>query len=183
MHIFPSWEDYCEDKHHFHIFLSNLRARVNLYSHDEQSLLVLFKEALQQYRCYLRKSHFDGKSINEFPVKSPVLNLEDIEWKNLVMHWSHSQDEEICSKKNSGLRRTTGYRKYAARCFALNKGNAFEEDSVVNFLNCPPISMDKAFIEHVFTNNSEEDISVEQAQSHHLAQLLALQLPSRANLS
>ena len=46
---------------------------------------MLFKEALQQYRCYLRKSHFDGKSINEFPVKSPVLNLEDIEWKNLVM--------------------------------------------------------------------------------------------------
>ena len=46
---------------------------------------MLFKEALQQYRCYLRKSHFDGKSINEFPVKSPMLNLEDIEWKNLVM--------------------------------------------------------------------------------------------------
>ena len=92
---------------------------------------MLFKEALQQYRCYLRKSHFDGKSINEFPVKSPVLNLEDIEWKNLVMHWSRSQDEvlsmkshdnlnfyfshvpyrsflqEICSKKNSGLKRTT----------------------------------------------------------------------------
>ena len=67
--------------------------RVNLDSHDEQSLLVLFKEALQQYRCYLRKSHFDGKSINEFPVKSPVLNLEDIEWRNLVMHWSLSEDE------------------------------------------------------------------------------------------
>ena len=48
-------------------------------SHDEQSLLALFKEALQQYWCYLRKSHFDGKSINEFPVKSHVLNLEDIE--------------------------------------------------------------------------------------------------------
>ena len=56
-------------------------------------MLALFKEALQQYRCYLRKSHFDGKSINEFQVKSPVLNLEDIEWKNLVMHWSCSQDE------------------------------------------------------------------------------------------
>ena len=87
--------------------------------------------------------HFNGKSINEFLVKSPVLNLEDIEWKNLVMHWSRSQDEVlsmkshdnlnfyfsacalriffagICSKKNFGLKRTTGYRKYAARCFAL----------------------------------------------------------------
>ena len=60
--------------------------RVNLDSHDEQSLLLLFKEALLQHRCYVRKSHFDGKSINEFLVKSPVLNLEDIEWKNLVMH-------------------------------------------------------------------------------------------------
>ena len=106
-------------------------------------MLALFKEALQQYRCYLRKSHFDGKSINEFRVKSPVLNLEDIEWKNLVMHWSRSEDEVLsmishdnlnfyfskcalriffarnCSKRNSGLKRTIGYRKYAARCFAL----------------------------------------------------------------
>ena len=56
---------------------------------------MLFKEALQQYRCYLRKSHFDRKSINEFPVKSPMLNLEDIEWKNLVMHWSRSKDEVL----------------------------------------------------------------------------------------
>ena len=56
-------------------------------------MLALFKEALQQYWCYLRKSHFDGKSINEFLVKSLVLNLEDIEWKNLVMHWSRSEDE------------------------------------------------------------------------------------------
>ena len=53
---------------------------------------MLFKEALQRYWCYLRRSHFDGKSINEFPVKSPVLNLEDIEWKNLFMHYSYSQD-------------------------------------------------------------------------------------------
>ena len=56
-------------------------------------MLALFKEALQQYWCYLRKSYFDGTSINEFLVKSPVLNLEDIEWKNLVMHWSRSEDE------------------------------------------------------------------------------------------
>ena len=66
-------------------------------------MLVLFKEALQQYRCYLRKSHFDGKSINEFPVKSPVLNLEDIEWKNLVMHWSRSQDEVLSMKSHDNL--------------------------------------------------------------------------------
>jgi len=58
-------------------------------------LLALFKEALQQYWCYLRKSHFDGKSINEFLVKSPMLNLEGIEWKNLVMHWSRSEDEVL----------------------------------------------------------------------------------------
>ena len=113
---------------------------------------MLFKEALQQYRCYPKKSHFDGKSINEFLVKCPVLNLEDIQWKNLVMHWSCSEDEvlsmkshdylnfyfsacalriflqEICLKKNSGLKRTTGYRKYAAHCFAL-------------FSTCCPVSL------------------------------------------
>ena len=59
---------------------------MNLDTHGKQSFLALFKEALQQYLCYLRKSHFDGKSINEFPVKSSMLNLEDIEWKNLFMH-------------------------------------------------------------------------------------------------
>ena len=64
---------------------------------------MLFKEALQQYRCYLRKSHFDDKSINEFLVKSPVLNLEDIEWKNLVMHLSRSQDEVLSMKSHDNL--------------------------------------------------------------------------------
>ena len=64
---------------------------------------MLFKEALQQYRCYLRKSHFDGKSINEFLVKSHVLNLEDIEWKNLVMHWSRSHDEVLSMKSHDNL--------------------------------------------------------------------------------
>ena len=64
---------------------------------------MLFKEALQQYRCYLRKSHFDGKSINEFPVKSHVLNLEDIEWKNLVMHWSRSEDEVLSMISHDNL--------------------------------------------------------------------------------
>ena len=92
-------------------------------------MLVLFKEALQQSRCYLRKSHFDGKSINEFSMKSPVLNLEDIEWKNLVMHWSCSQDEVLSMISHDNLNfyffacalqiSFAGYRKYAARCFAL----------------------------------------------------------------
>ena len=98
--------------------------RVNLDSHDEQSLLVLFKEALQQYRCYLRKSHFDGKSINEFPVKSPVLNLEEIEWKNLVMHWSHSQDEVLSMKSNDNL--NFYFSACALRIFFA--GNQLEEE-------------------------------------------------------
>ena len=72
-------------------------------SHDEQSLLVLFKEALQQYQCYLRKSHFGGKSIKEFLVNSPVLNLEDIEWKNIFMHWSRSQDVVLSMKSHDNL--------------------------------------------------------------------------------
>ena len=93
-------------------------------SHDEESLLVLFKEALQQYRCYLRKSHFDGKSINEFPVKSPVLNLEDIEWKNLVMHWSRSQDEVLSMKSHDNL--NFYFSACALRIFFA--GNLLEEE-------------------------------------------------------
>ena len=33
VHIFPSWEDYCEDKHHFHIFLSNLRVSAIIHGY------------------------------------------------------------------------------------------------------------------------------------------------------
>ena len=32
-----------------------------------------------------------------------MLNLEDIEWKNLVMHWSRSQDEVLSMKSNDNL--------------------------------------------------------------------------------
>ena len=85
---------------------------------------MLFKEALQQYRCYLRKSHFDGKSINEFPVKSPVLNLEDIEWKNLVMHWSRSQDEVLSMKSHDNL--NFYFSACALRIFFA--GNLLEEE-------------------------------------------------------
>ena len=100
---------------------------------------MLFKEALQQYRCYLRKSHFDGKSINEFPVKSPVLNLEDIEWKNFVMHWSPSQDEVLSMKTHDNLN------FYFSACalqifFAgnlLKKESRFEKNDKISQICCP----------------------------------------------
>ena len=112
-------------------------------SHDEQSLLVLFKEALQQYRCYLRKSHFDGKSINEFLVKSPLLNLEDIEWKNLVMHWSRSQDEILSMKSHDNLN------FYFSACalqifFAgnlLEEEFRFEKNDRISQICCPLLSL------------------------------------------
>ena len=88
-------------------------------------MLALFKVALHQYRCYLRKSHFDGKSINEFLVKSPVLILEDIEWKNLVMHWSRSQDEVLSMKSHDNL--NFYFSACALRIFFA--GNLLEEES------------------------------------------------------
>ena len=87
-------------------------------------MLALFKEALQQYWCYLRKSHFDGKSINEFLMKPPVLNLEDIEWKNHVMHWSRSEDEVLSMKSHDNLNFYFSAR--ALRIFFA--GNLLEEE-------------------------------------------------------
>ena len=76
-------------------------------------------------------------------MKSPVLNLEDIEWKNLVMHWSRSQDEVLSMKSHENLNfyfsacalriffagnlleeefrfdKNDRISKYVARCFAL----------------------------------------------------------------
>ena len=98
--------------------------RINLDSHDEQSLLVLFKEALQQYWFYLKKPHFDGKSINEFPVKSAVLNLEDIERKNLVMHWSRSQDEIPSMESHENL----NFYFSACALWIFFAGNLLEEE-------------------------------------------------------
>ena len=85
---------------------------------------MLFKEALQQYRCYLRKSQFDGKSINEFLVKSPVLNLEDIEWKNIVMHWSRSQDEVLSMKSHDNL----NFYFSACALWIFSVGNLLKEE-------------------------------------------------------
>ena len=93
-------------------------------SHDEQSFLALFKEALQQYLCYLAKSYFHGKSINEFLVKSHVLNLEDIECKNLVMHWSHSQDEVLSMKSHDNL----NFYFSACALWIFFAGNLLEEE-------------------------------------------------------
>ena len=87
-------------------------------------MLALFKEALQQYWCYLRKSHFDGKSINEFLVKSHVLNLEGIEWKNLVMHWSPSEDEVLSMISHDNL--NFYFSACALRIFFV--GNLLEEE-------------------------------------------------------
>ena len=77
-----------------------------------------------KYRSYLRQAHFDGKSINEFLVKSRVLNLEDIEWKNLVMHWSRSQDEVLSMKSQENL--NFYFSACALRIFFA--GNLLEEE-------------------------------------------------------
>ena len=87
-------------------------------------MLALFKEALQQYWCYKRKSHFDGKSINEFLVKSHVLNLEDIEWKNHVMHWSHSEDELLSMISHDNL----NFYFFACALQIFFAGNQLEEE-------------------------------------------------------
>ena len=85
------------------------------------------------------EKHFDGKSINEFPVKSPVLNLEDIERKNLVMHWSHSQDEVLSMISHDNLN------FYFSACalrisFAgnlLEEEFRFEKDDRISQICCP----------------------------------------------
>ena len=66
-------------------------------------MVALFNHSLMKYRSYLRQAHFDGKPLNEISVKSPVLNLEYIEWKNLVMHWSHSEDEVLSMISHDNL--------------------------------------------------------------------------------
>ena len=102
-------------------------------------MLAIFKEALQQYRCYLRKSQFDGKSINEFLVKSLVLNLEDIEWKNLVMHWSRSQDEVLSLISHDNL--NFHFSACALQIFfagnLLEKEFRFEKNDKISQICCP----------------------------------------------
>ena len=57
-------------------------------------------------------------------MKSPVLNLEDIEWKNLVMHWSRSQDEVLSIKSHDNL--NFYFSAYALQIFFA--GNLLEEE-------------------------------------------------------
>ena len=57
-------------------------------------------------------------------MKSPMLNLEDIEWKNLVMHWSRSQDEVLSMKSHDIL--NFYFSACALRIFFV--GNLLEEE-------------------------------------------------------
>ena len=86
-----------------------------------------------------RKSHFDGKSINEFPVKSPMLNLEDIEWKNLAMHWPRSQDEVLSMKSHDNL--NFYFSACALRIFFagnhLEEEFQFDKNDMISQICCP----------------------------------------------
>ena len=57
-------------------------------------------------------------------MKSPVLNLEDIEWKNLVMHRSRSRDEVLSMKSHDNL--NFYFSACALRIFFV--GNLLEEE-------------------------------------------------------
>ena len=63
-------------------------------------------------------------SLYEFPMKSPVLNLEDIEWKNLVMQWSCSEDEVLSMISHDNL--NFYFSACALRIFFA--GNQLEEE-------------------------------------------------------
>ena len=63
-------------------------------------------------------------SLNEFLVKSHVLNLEDTEWKNLVMHWSHSHDEVLSMKSHDNL----NFYFSACALRVIFAGNLLEEE-------------------------------------------------------
>ena len=41
VHIFPLWEDYSEDKHHFHIFLSNLHVSAIIHGYYFPAFLLI----------------------------------------------------------------------------------------------------------------------------------------------
>ena len=54
----------------------------------KQACTHVFQSALRQYRYHLRKSHFEGKANNEIAQTSPVENISDEDWRDLVKHWS-----------------------------------------------------------------------------------------------
>ena len=106
---------------------------VNLDSHDEQSLLVISRKHCSSIgEVYKRISgevsyakfrrHWMGKpcyALVSFPGWGTVWNHMTI-WTSTFPHVPYGFFlQEICSKRNSGLQRTTGYCKYANRCFAL----------------------------------------------------------------
>ena len=57
-------------------------------------------------------------------VNSPVLNLEDIEWKNLVMHWSRFEDEVLSMISHDNL----NFYFSACALRILFAGNQLEEE-------------------------------------------------------
>ena len=48
----------------------------------------IFKNALRQYRSYLKKTYFTGKETHQIPLLSPETHLRDDDWERLVLYWS-----------------------------------------------------------------------------------------------
>ena len=57
-------------------------------------------------------------------MKYPVLNLEEIEWKNIVMHWSRSQDEVLSMISHDNL----NFYFFACALRISFAGNLLEEE-------------------------------------------------------
>ena len=47
----------------------------------------VFKSALRQYWYNWRKNHIEGKANSELAQTSPVENISDEDWRDLVKHW------------------------------------------------------------------------------------------------
>lgn len=73
----------------------------------------IFSSALRQQRHRLKMRYFAGRTPSDIPTTSPILQMTDDQWRDLVDYWS-AQKNLVCSMKT--VRRDRITNSYLGMC-------------------------------------------------------------------
>ncbi|CAM0146362.1 unnamed protein product [Urochloa decumbens] len=118
--ILKRWEDYKRQPALIKRFLGRLEAKFNINTNDpivKNGCLVMMKNAVRQQRYKLKKEFFDPFPLHSVTETSPVKEMSNEQWIELVESWKTPKKMEHCRKNKDNraevkFHQTTGCRSY-----------------------------------------------------------------------
>ncbi|CAL5012068.1 unnamed protein product [Urochloa decumbens] len=118
--ILKKWADYKRQPAFIRRFLGCLEARFNINRNDpivKNGCLAMMKNAVRQQRYKLKKEFFDPFPLHSVRKTSPVKEMSNEQWIELVESWKSPKKMEHCQKNKDNraevkYHQTTGSRSY-----------------------------------------------------------------------